>query len=152
MEATALSHLYSVLNAASDRAADVAATALWQGALVAGALALCLSLAPRLSAAYRFATWATGFIALVFLSAFALIPQFSAGATHGLAARAAENAARPWFSVDARWSVAIAALWLAASLYRGVDLAIHSLRLRRLWKMRNQFSWRSEWQPCWPLI
>jgi beta-lactamase regulating signal transducer with metallopeptidase domain len=126
--------LLSTFNAVSDRAADIAVAALWQGALVASALVLCLRMAPRVSAAYRFALWATAFVSLVGLSVFSLIPQFSAGATGAMAARISENVARPWLNVDARWSVAIAVLWLAASLFRAVDLAVHSLRLRKLWK------------------
>lgn len=131
MDTTALVH---ILNAVSDRAASIAVAALWQGALVAGALTLCLRFAPRVSAAYRFAAWATAFVALVGLSAFSLMPQFSNGAANAIAMHSAENIARPWFSVDARWSLAIAALWLAASLFRAADLAVHSLRLRKLWK------------------
>jgi len=126
--------LLATFNAVSGRAADMAVAALWQGALVAGALTLCLRMAPRVSAAYRFALWATAFVALAGLSVFSLMPQLSAGATGAMAARISENVARPWLSVDARWSVAIAVLWLAASLFRAMDLAVHSLRLRKLWK------------------
>jgi hypothetical protein len=36
--------------------------------------------------------------------------------------------------VDLRWSIAITLVWAIASLYRAIDLAIHSLRLRGLWK------------------
>jgi beta-lactamase regulating signal transducer with metallopeptidase domain len=128
MDMTALIYLF---NAVSDRAAEIAVAALWQGALVAGALALCIRVTSRIAAAYRFAVWATAFVVLVCLSVFTLMPQFSTGAT---GASAVEGAHRPWLSVDARWSLAIAGLWLAASLYRVVDLAIHSLRLRKLWK------------------
>ena len=44
----------------------------------------------------------------------------------------------PWFmlphiQIDERWALAIAALWLMASLVRAVHLAMNSLRLRRLW-------------------
>ena len=46
--------LESALRAISPQAAGAALTALWQGALVVGSLALCLRLAPRTSAAHRF--------------------------------------------------------------------------------------------------
>ena len=36
--------------------------------------------------------------------------------------------------VDVRWSFAIAALWAAVSLVRGVKLAMSAVRLRRIWK------------------
>lgn len=126
--------LVQIFSAISHRAAEIAATALWQGALVAGALAVCMRLAPRIAASYRFVIWATAFVALVLLAVFSLTPQASAGAAGVMAASAAEHVRRPLLSLDARWSFAIAALWLAASLYRVVDLAIHSLRLRELWK------------------
>ncbi len=38
------------------------------------------------------------------------------------------------FQLDARWGLAIAGLWAVASLIRIANLAVHSLRLRRLWK------------------
>ncbi len=128
-----LTALFPVFNPVADRAADIAVTALWQGVLIAGLLAICVRVAPRVSAAYRFAVWGTAFAVLVCLSAFSLVPEFSASTLHTLPAHMAQSAARPWFSVDARWSLAIAALWLGASLYRAADLAIHSVRLRKLW-------------------
>ncbi len=47
---------------------------------------------------------------------------------------------RPWFALDSRWCLGVAALWLAASLYRLVDLGIHSLRLCKLWKSAVPFA------------
>ena len=41
---------------------------------------------------------------------------------------------RAFVSLDARWSLAIAALWLVASLYRTIDLSLHTIRLHQLWK------------------
>jgi beta-lactamase regulating signal transducer with metallopeptidase domain len=40
----------------------------------------------------------------------------------------------PLFQLDTRWGLAIAGLWVAISLIRGAVLAVHSIRLRRLWK------------------
>jgi bla regulator protein blaR1 len=131
MELSALSHLFSGF---SGHAAAIAVDALWQGALIAGMLALCMRFAPRVSAAHRFAVWSSAFVVLVGLSLIPLMPEFSVGAANAISVGAAEHVARPWFSLDVRWSLAIAAIWLAASLYRAADLAIHSLRLRKLWK------------------
>jgi hypothetical protein len=50
------------------------------------------------------------------------------------AAAGPEAAARPWLSLDARWSIAIASLWAAATLVRAGGLVVHSFRLRKLWK------------------
>jgi hypothetical protein len=36
--------------------------------------------------------------------------------------------------LDARWSIAIAALWIAFSILRAGDLVLHSIRLWRLWE------------------
>jgi len=49
---------------------------LWQGATVAVSLVLCLRLAPRVSAAHRFAAWAAGFAVVASLPflAFSHVP------------------------------------------------------------------------------
>jgi beta-lactamase regulating signal transducer with metallopeptidase domain len=132
---TALNFIFNgVSGHAASMAAAMAIDALWQGVLVAGALALFMHFAPRVSAAHRFAVWSAAFAALVVLSLISLLPEFSSSVATAVAAHPAEQTARPWFSVDARWSLVIAALWLAASLYRAAGLALHSLRLRKLWK------------------
>jgi beta-lactamase regulating signal transducer with metallopeptidase domain len=130
MDLTALGLTF---NSIADRAAELTVAALWQGVLVACVLALCLRLAPRISAGYRFAIWAAAFAALVGLPVSSLVAEIFSGAVHQNISQPAGIAARPWLYVDPRWSVAIAALWLVASLYRAADLTIHSLRLRRLW-------------------
>jgi beta-lactamase regulating signal transducer with metallopeptidase domain len=116
--------------------APLAITALWQGAVVAAGLALCLRLAPRLSAAHRFAVWAGGFGVLLGLQ---VLPLFLHSAATGEDAIASRAAARP-FAIDARWALVIAALWLALALVRAADLALHTLRLRRLWKNARPIS------------
>ena len=76
MELTAL-----VQNPIVGRAAEMAIAALWQGALIAGALAICLRLLPHVSAAYRFAAWSAAFVVLAGLSLFSLVPHTSIGAS-----------------------------------------------------------------------
>lgn len=44
------------------------------------------------------------------------------------------SAAAPLLQLDVRWVLAIAALWAGASTVRAANLALHSFRLRRLWK------------------
>lgn len=114
--------------------AVTAVTAVWQGALIACGLAVCFRLAPRSSASHRFAVWSAAFVTVVSLPLFALIADLQGSAVDGVSSYAAGSAGRPWLSLDARWSLAIAGLWAAATLWRGADLAIHSVRLRRLWK------------------
>jgi beta-lactamase regulating signal transducer with metallopeptidase domain len=103
-------------------AAPAAVGAVWQGALVAVALVLCLRLLPRVSAGHRFAIWASAFAAV------AALPFL----VHSSAMPSAT--VKPWLQLDGRWALVVAALWLAASALRGADLVFHSLRLRRLWK------------------
>ena len=112
-------------------AAPVAVATLWQGAAVAVALVLCLRLAPRVSAAHRFAAWAAG---LAVVAGLPFLPLLAHSGGANAAAPLGAVAARPWLQLDSRWGVAIAAMWLAASIFRAAELAMHSLRLRRLWK------------------
>lgn len=116
--------------------APVAVAALWQGAVVAIALALCLRIAPRVSAAHRFAAWAAGFVVVACLQFLSLIFLISIARASGAvtAAPLGANAVRPLFQLDSRWGFVVAALWLAASGFRASELMVHSLRLRRLWK------------------
>ncbi|MGB7267541.1 MAG: M56 family metallopeptidase, partial [Terracidiphilus sp.] len=131
--ANAGSRLIEAFAAFAQAAAPAAVTALWQGALIAVALVLCLRFAPRVSAAHRFAVWAAAFAVV---AALPLLPVFA----HSLSASVAQAqplravAAKPWFQLDSRWGFIVAALWLAASGLRAADLAFHSLRLRKLWK------------------
>jgi beta-lactamase regulating signal transducer with metallopeptidase domain len=124
-------------------AAPVAVTALWQGAVVAAGLALCMRLAPRVGAAHRFAAWAAGFsvlVALPFVPVLSRLMAASAGAGSNTGAASLPSSAahgwmaHPWLQINDRWSLAIAALWLVMALARAVDLGIHTARLRRLWK------------------
>lgn len=112
-------------------AAPIAVAALWQGAAVAAGLALCLRLMPRLSGAHRFSVWAGGFAVVAGLPVLPLLlhPAAASGAT-----LASSAATRSWITLDARWTLAIAALWLVLALARAVDLAVHTLRLGKLWK------------------
>ena len=133
--------LSAAWSAMSQPVAALALTAVWQGAAVALGLALCLRLAPRSPARHRFALWAAGFGALVGLQILPLVAHFipvhlkvATGSAFPAVASAA--ASHPWLQLqlNAEWSLLIASLWLAASLYRAGDLAVHSLHLRKLWR------------------
>ena len=115
-------------------AAPVAIDAVWQGALVVVALVLCLRLAPRVSAAHRFAIWVSAFAMVAALPFLPMVLHSSASAVATSASHTAE--VRPWLQLDldSRWGFMVAALWLLASIMRAVDLIFHSLRLRKLWK------------------
>jgi beta-lactamase regulating signal transducer with metallopeptidase domain len=125
-------HMASVVVAEFAQAvAPVAVAALWQGVVIAIALVLCMRLAPRVPAAHRFAAWAAGFVVVACLQ---FLPLVAHSSEAGAAAPLGSNAGRPLLQLDSRWGFAIAMLWLAASAFRGVQLAVHTLRLRRLWK------------------
>ena len=80
----------------------------------------------------------SGLLALSPLSVFRSSPCFRISWLQAAAERIPpawpKLAAKPWLQLDIRWSLAIAALWAAASLFRAADLAIHSFRLGKLWK------------------
>jgi beta-lactamase regulating signal transducer with metallopeptidase domain len=104
---------------------------LWQSVAVAIALVLAMRLAPRVSAAHRFAAWAAGFAVVASLP---FLPLLAHSGDLTAAAPLAAGGARPWLQLDSRWGFIIAALWLAASIFRAAELIFHSLRLRRLWR------------------
>jgi beta-lactamase regulating signal transducer with metallopeptidase domain len=122
---------FAACSTLAQQAAAIAVTTVWQGAVIAYGLAICLRLAPRTSAEHRFAIWAAAFVTLVSLPFVKLAANIPTGAA---AYAVPANAARPLLSIDTRWSLLIAALWAVATLYRAVDLAIHCFRLRRLWR------------------
>jgi len=110
-------------------------TAFWQGAVIVSVLEIATRLMPRISAAHRFALWTAGFLLSLSLPFLSFIHFGSNTATVLASSSAASFAApHPLLQLDSRWGIAIAVLWLAASLIRAAALAAHSLRLRRLWK------------------
>ena len=110
-------------------------SSIWQGAVIVCTLEIATRLMPRISAAHRFVLWSAGFVLSLALPLLALI-QFDAISTPSLASGSGISPAVPraLLQLDSRWGVAIAALWAIASLIRAADLAVHSIRLRRLWK------------------
>ena len=105
--------------------ANLFVSGLWQGIVLAAAVALCLSLVPRTTAAIRFAIWTAVFAVL------AVLPLVHA---YGLRSGGSTPEHVALVQVDVRWSFAIAALWLIVSLVRGVKLAMSAVRLRAIWK------------------
>jgi beta-lactamase regulating signal transducer with metallopeptidase domain len=108
--------------------------ALWQGAVIAVCLAVCLRFAPRASAALRFALWAVGFVLVAGLP---FLPLVTAGFPQPAGASGYASSAKPLLELDLRWSLLISVLWAAASLYRAADLAFHVARLRKLWRLAS---------------
>jgi hypothetical protein len=100
--------------------------AVWQGVLLAVVVWLGLRMLPKTPAAVRFAIWFGVFLVVTVLPMVSLWPH-------------AENATQvggrgAWMTLDLRWSLAIAAVWGAASLVRAVKLVVAAVRVRGLWK------------------
>ena len=111
-------------------AAAAFVSSLWQGALLAIAVAVGLRLMPKMSAAVRFAVWSAVFVVVLLLP---FIQVWMGRAHSGIAPAMGIH-------LDVRWSYAIAAGWLGLSLMRGIKLAISGLRLRALWKRSTPVS------------
>jgi beta-lactamase regulating signal transducer with metallopeptidase domain len=100
--------------------------AVWQGMLLAAMVWLGLRMLPRTPARVRFAIWFGVFLVVAALPVLSLWPHAA-----GVAKTAGRGA---WLTVDARWSLAIAAVWAVASLVRAGILAMAAFRVRALWK------------------
>jgi hypothetical protein len=118
-------NLMQGVESASCVVANSFVSGIWEGIVLAAGVGICLRLLPKTTAAVRFAIWTAVFGVLAVLP---LVHAYSLGSGVGAPGRDA------WVHVDVRWSFAIAAVWLAASLTRGVKLAMSAVRLRGIWK------------------
>jgi beta-lactamase regulating signal transducer with metallopeptidase domain len=98
-------------------------SAIWQGALLAAIVFLVLRMLPGLSSAARSVIWLNVFILLALLH---ILPVFVGG--HEAMTVAANHAVR----LNPLWSLAVAAIWAAMSLFRLAQLASGALHLRRI--------------------
>ena len=116
----AIVHALSFLSAS---AAGALFSAIWEGAVLAVGVYFCLRLLPGLSAAARSVVWLNVFILLVLLH---FVPMF--------AGRPAVPPGRhlPAVHLDLRWSLGVAGVWLALSLWRAGQLLLGIVQLRRL--------------------
>ncbi len=125
--------MWSWLASEFEPAATTLVTSIWQGAVIVCGLQIALTLMPRISAVHRFAVWAAGFVIAVGLPWLPLL-HFSTSGVESGGTGVARSSAAPLLQLDARWIFAIAVLWVGASAVRAARLALHSVRLRRLWK------------------
>jgi beta-lactamase regulating signal transducer with metallopeptidase domain len=117
-------NLMHAVESVSRLVADSFVSGLWQGIVLAAGVALCLRLVPRTTAAVRFAIWTVVFAILAVMP---LVHAYTSGSGGGTSGRGAV------VQLDVRWTYAIAALWLMASLVRAVKLAMSAVRLRGIW-------------------
>lgn len=110
-------------SALSAAAVGALVSAVWQGALLAGLVFGVLRLFPRLSAAARSVVWLNVFLLLVVLHV--------APMTGGQAIATRPEAIHA-VSLDPRWSLAVAAVWMLFSLVRVGQLVTGALHLRRM--------------------
>jgi BlaR1 peptidase M56 len=118
-------NLMQGVESASRLVANSFVSGIWEGIVLAAGVGVCLRLLPKTTAAVRFVIWTAVFGILAVLP---LIHAYFSDSAVGAPGRAA------WLHVDARWSFLIAAVWLAASVTRGVKLAMSAVRLRGIWK------------------
>ncbi len=125
-----MSEFAPLLTGWSAGAAGALLAAVWEGALLAALVWLVLRLLPGLSAAARSIVWLNVFILMTLLH---LVPLFtgSPAATQAFTAHTVR--------LDPRWSLAVAAVWLALSLLRAGQLVAGALHLRRLGRRANPF-------------
>ena len=120
----------SVLTHLSMIAANALTASIWQGALIALALALALRVLPSISAAARSFLWSAVFAVILLLHLTPLTRAFAPGGSASPEGSATLYSATLY--IDPRWSLALAALWLTLSLFRATQLLISALRLRQI--------------------
>ena len=120
----------------SRAAAGSVVSGLWQGLVLAAAVWICVRLMPKTTAAIRFAVWTAVFAVL------ALLPLLHA---YGLPGDGEVSGHSALVQVDVRWSLAIAALWLAVSMVRAVKLVIGAVQLRGIWKRATPVEMSTGW-------
>jgi hypothetical protein len=118
-------NLMQGVESASRVVANSFVSGIWEGVVLTAGVGVCLRLLPKTTAAVRFAIWTAVFAVLAVLP---LVHTYFLDPGVGAPGRAA------WLHVDVRWSFVIAAVWLAASLTRGVKLVMSAVRLRGIWK------------------
>lgn len=112
----ALVHLGS---AAAASVVSALVSAIWEGAVLAACVYVCLRLLPGLSAAARSLVWLNVFVLLVFLHG---VPAFGTGAGSAIGAHHAP------LQLSLTWSLAILGIWVSLSLLRGFQLIYSAVR------------------------
>ena len=98
-------------------------SAIWEGSVLSLCVVVCLRLLPRLSAAARSLIWMNVFLLMLLLHVVpSFLPQLTAGSgTHD----------SRW-SLDVGWSIGLAGVWMALSLWRAAQLMVSAVRLHGL--------------------
>ena len=123
--------LLQSLNTASASAAGALLSAVWQGALLALAAALCLRLLPGLTATLRSFLWTAVLLIATALHLRPLLTSTSAAAVTAAGSTRGIHSARG-IHIDSRWALALVATWAVLSLLRLLALARSANRLRQI--------------------
>jgi beta-lactamase regulating signal transducer with metallopeptidase domain len=115
-----LVHAASTVSAA---AVSSLVSAIWEGAVLSLSVVVSLRLLPRLSANARSLIWMNVFLLLLLLH---VVPSFLSEQTAGRMVHAAH------WSLDVGWSIGLAGLWMALSLWRAAQLMVSAVRLHGL--------------------
>jgi beta-lactamase regulating signal transducer with metallopeptidase domain len=131
----ALTHFASLIAAS---AVSTLVSAVWEGAVLAACVVICLRLFPGLSAAARSVIWMNVFLLLMLLQ---IIPNFGAHVSTAGWARPAP------FHFGLIWSSAIAAVWATLLLLRAAQLIYCAFRSHRLARRATPVTVDAELQP-----
>ena len=118
-----MDHLLLSVSPLSAAVAGALFSAIWEGVVLAGCVAVCLRLLPGLSAAARSLVWTNVFLLLMLLH---VLPFAGERLSIGSAVP------HPLFHLSLLWSAVIASVWAMLSLWRGAQLALSAIRLRGL--------------------
>src|ERR1017187_9222049 len=105
-----LLHSISLVSAAM---VDSLVSAIWEGAVLAVCVALCLRFLPELGATVRSIVWTNTFLLLVLMH---ILPTLDAQQLTVLRFHGSP------LHLDPLWSLAIGSLWLMLSFWRGAQL------------------------------
>jgi beta-lactamase regulating signal transducer with metallopeptidase domain len=114
---------FQLTSPAAAMAASSLLSAVWEGAVLALCVVLCLRLLPSLSAAARSVVWMNVFLLLVSLQ---FVPYLVTRISTASSGRHAQ------VHLNLLWSFAIAGAWLLLSVTRGAQLIASAIRLHRL--------------------
>jgi len=114
---------FQLTSPAAAMAASSLLSAVWEGAVLAACVILCLRLLPRLSAAARSVVWMNVFLLLISLQ---FVPYLAARISTASSGRPAP------IHLNLLWSFVIAGAWLLLSMTRGMQLILSAIRLHRL--------------------
>jgi beta-lactamase regulating signal transducer with metallopeptidase domain len=106
-------------------AASTLFSAIWEGAVLAVCVFVCLRLFPGLSAAARSVVWMNVFMLLVLLHVLPFLGAFGVVASSGRPAP---------LQLSVMWSLVIAGVWASLSILRAGQLIFSALRLHRLFR------------------